>query len=152
MATETSPEGLTTRDALDHAWDWFELHAKQRMDLINYFLVATAFLAAGYAGGIQAGAPVVSAGVSVLGVIIAICFQRIEQRTRELIRLGEAALRQIESAMASETGMSQIMFVQSADQKTSRFTSYAVALRILHISTLSFFVGAFLYAIWLASQ
>jgi hypothetical protein len=35
--------------ALDHAWNWFSLHAAQRMQTFNFFLVAIAFLVAAYA-------------------------------------------------------------------------------------------------------
>ena len=31
-----------------HAWNWFVLHSGQRMQAFNFFLVATAFLIAGY--------------------------------------------------------------------------------------------------------
>lgn len=34
--------------AHEHAWEWFALHATQRMQAFNYFLVGTAFLFAAY--------------------------------------------------------------------------------------------------------
>lgn len=146
---ESARTAFTLTHALDHAWEWFSLHAKQRMDLINFFLVATAFLAAGYASGLQAKVPIVSAAVCVLGVVITICFQRVEQRTRELIRLGEAALHEIEAMMAEQLGLTCITLVQRADKKSNRFTSYGVALRVLHVATLFFFLLGFAYAVWL---
>jgi hypothetical protein len=41
----------TGKVALDHAWNWFNLHAGQRMQTFNFFLIATAFLIAAYRAG-----------------------------------------------------------------------------------------------------
>jgi hypothetical protein len=84
---------LLAKDVLDHSWKWFEMHASQRMQLINYFLVAVAFLSAAYVAGLRDDAPEVSTVVAVLGVILSICFQRIEERTKNLIKLGEQGVR-----------------------------------------------------------
>ena len=39
--------------ALEHAWQWFALHARQRMQCVNFFLVAVAFLAAAFVTGLK---------------------------------------------------------------------------------------------------
>jgi len=37
------------KQAREHAWNWFALHATQRMQAFIFFVVATAFLIAAYA-------------------------------------------------------------------------------------------------------
>jgi hypothetical protein len=139
---------LLLRDVLDHSWKWFELHASQRMQLINYFLVAVAFLSAAYAAGLRDDAPEVSAAVSVLGVILSVCFQRIEARTRQLIKLGEQSMNEVETIMKYQFELSNIMLVQRAEEQRSRFTSYRTVIRDLHWSTLIIFAIGFLYALY----
>ena len=58
---------------LDHAWEWFSLHARHRMQAVNFFLVAVAFLSAAYVSALRFTHPLVAAGVSVLGVLFTVC-------------------------------------------------------------------------------
>jgi len=44
----TKMEQEIAEHALDHAWNWFVLHVRQRMQCFNYFLIASAFLFAAY--------------------------------------------------------------------------------------------------------
>ena len=43
-------EKWTLREQREYAWNYFELHAKQRMSLFNYFVLIAALLTAGLAG------------------------------------------------------------------------------------------------------
>jgi hypothetical protein len=36
------------KELREHAWSWFSMHAQQRMQTLNFFLIAMAFLAAAY--------------------------------------------------------------------------------------------------------
>jgi hypothetical protein len=139
-------KGLLLRDVLEHSWKWFELHASQRMQLINYFLVAVAFLSAAYVAGLRDDAPEVSAVISMLGVILSACFQRIESRTRELIKLGETAVNEIEYIMENQFELPSVKLVQRAEELRSSFTSYGSVIRDLHQSTLIIFAIGFIYA------
>ena len=71
---DSGETGLLLGDVLDHSWKWFELHASQRMQLINYFPVAVAFLTAAYAVGLRDDTPEVPMVVAVLGIILSNCF------------------------------------------------------------------------------
>jgi hypothetical protein len=48
MTTPPDPVEIA-KQAREHAWNWFALHATQRMQAFNFFVVATAFLIAAYA-------------------------------------------------------------------------------------------------------
>lgn len=151
MATDApDPTTFTLKDALDYAWKWFELHSSQRMQLVNYFLVAVAFLTAAYATGLQADRPAVSAVVAVLGAVVSWAFQQIEQRTRELIKLSEATLQEIENAMQADTTLSSVRLVARAEVPSRPRTSYFSVIRVLHWSTLGSFLLGLAYAVWIS--
>src|SRR5258705_7826150 len=87
---------------LDHAWQWFTLHATQRMQAVNFFLVATAFLSTAYVAALRF--PVVAIGVSALGTLFSLVFYRFEIRIQELLKAGEKALYPAQRRLADLTG------------------------------------------------
>jgi hypothetical protein len=139
---------LTLPDVLDHSWNWFEMHASQRMQLINYFLIAVAFLSAAYAAGLRDGHPEVSAAVSALGLVLSFCFRRIETRTRDLIKIGEEAIAEIETIMNSQFRVSSIELVRRASDRRRRFAPYAFVILVLHYATLVVFAIGLMYALY----
>ena len=50
--------------SIKHAWDWFALHANQRMQGVNFFLLAAAFLTGAYVNATQYGKLSVAIGVA----------------------------------------------------------------------------------------
>lgn len=75
----------------DHAWAWFVLHAGQRMQSFNYFIVAAAFLTAGYATLLDKQ-PFVAAGAAIVGAWTTMWFRRLDLRTKQLISAAERVL------------------------------------------------------------
>jgi hypothetical protein len=61
-------------------------------------------------------------------------FRLVEERTRELIKIGETALNEIELTMKEQTGIVEVTFIQKADEKSNRQTSYATVFLILQYS------------------
>jgi hypothetical protein len=82
------------KDCRAYAWGYFAVHADQRMKLFNFFLIFSGlFLSA--LSGVRAMAPQ-SRIVSLLplGLVLAsFIFWRLDERTRQLIRNAEAALK-----------------------------------------------------------
>jgi hypothetical protein len=83
-------------EARGYAWNWFAMHAAQRVQLVNFWLVAVAFLAAAYVQSEISHVRPIGAGVAVIGVVASIAFQRLDVRTRELSQIAEDALREFE--------------------------------------------------------
>ena len=52
--------------SLDYAWKWFSLHAAHRMQAVNFFLVATAFLFAAFTTASKEDKHVLAIGVAIL--------------------------------------------------------------------------------------
>jgi hypothetical protein len=140
----------STQAALDHAWSWFALHARQRMHCVNFFLVAVAFLATGYVTALTKDLYGPASGIGVLGAWISFWFHRLDLRTKELVKAGEAAMKPLQQSLAQATGTGELEILKRVDAPGREWTSYGDVLRVLHWTTLfAFVVGAF-YAVYLA--
>lgn len=129
--------------AFEHAWQWFHLHATQRMQMVNFWLVSVAFIAAGYVGAVADGLLAVATGVAVVGALVTSCFYRLERRSKQLIQLVEPVLAEFQHRWADETGIAPLDLLAAADAQKGRLTSYGSVIRLMHWSvTLAFLVGA----------
>ncbi len=84
--------------SIDHAWRYFELHAQQRMTVFNFYLAISGLISAGIGVCLQEG-PEFLLLVSLLGFflsLISLLFWKLDQRTSEMIKLAESALRGLE--------------------------------------------------------
>lgn len=81
---------------LDYAWKWFEYHAKQRVSMFNFFLVASGLFATAYVQALCAGEESLAIGISLLGVLIVVAFVGLDCRNAALAYLGEDVLRRLE--------------------------------------------------------
>ena len=90
-------------DFRNHAWKYFELHAKQRMAIFNFFVVLSGFIATGIAAAFQVAGQILLVG-AVLGLllpIVSFIFWKLDQRVSFLIKNAEKAL------IASENTLSE---------------------------------------------
>jgi hypothetical protein len=139
----------TEKDALEHAWRWLALHARQRMFCLNFFLVAVAFLVAGYVTAVSGKLYGLAAGTSFLGAWIAGWFHRLDLRTGELVEAGRDAMKPLEQRLAEATGIRELELVKRV-VPGKRWTSYGDILCVLHWTTLLAFVIGTVYALYLA--
>ena len=134
--------------ARTHAWDWFALHAGQRMQTFNYFLVATAFLAAAYASLLDKS-PGAAAGVAVIGAWVGYWFTRLDRRIRQLINAGEAALVVAQARLAESTGIQSIKMLEHVMLPEPGASSYRQVIAVLEWSIVATFSAATVYALFL---
>lgn len=149
MTDESKPLAETQKYALDkgldHAWQWFTLHATQRMQAVNFFLVATAFLSTAYVAALHF--PAVAAGVSALGTLFSFTFYRFEIRIQELLKAGEKALYPAQQRLADLTGIQEFKICETVETAKRPFTKYSTVIRTLYGSTALAFVTGLMYAI-----
>ena len=141
----TSPDDQTKphEAALDHAWEWFSLHAGQRMQAVNFYLVAAAFLSNAYVNALKDTNFVVAAGVGILGAFIAFIFFMLEQRVRTLVRAGETALKSGERQLANDSEIPAIEILTEIETPEKWTWSYSKAFRYLYgLTGLGFLAGA----------
>jgi hypothetical protein len=129
---------------LDHAWQWFLLHANQRMQAVNFFLVATAFLSAGYVAAIRV--PPVAVGVSALGILFSLTFYGFELRIQELLKAGEKALYRAQRCLADETGIAEFNICEAVEIARIPVTKYSKLIRTLYGTTAVAFTAGLAYA------
>jgi hypothetical protein len=132
--------------SLGHAWDWFSHHSTQRMQGINFLLVSVALALAGYGAAFDSGNFVGAAVVALAGAVIAGCFAALDVRNRQLVQVGEAALRILESRLATQEGVPELELVERA-HGDGRIVSYRVVVRVLAIVAIATFIVAGVVAV-----
>jgi hypothetical protein len=117
--------------ALDFAWDYFSLHASQRMTVFNYFVAFAGLILTGMATAIQASPRLAMVGVALglLLVALSFIFWKLDQRTAFLIDHAKAAIVELEPPaaplIASEEYKTPI-----AERETGLWT-YGKAFRVI---------------------
>jgi hypothetical protein len=136
--------------AQTYAWNWFSLHAGQRLQLVNFWLVAIAFLAAAFVQARASHLVAIAFGVSVTGVVSSLAFMRLDARTRQLVQVAENALRVIEETQ-TEAGLDEIHeLVKASDQvRRSWLDSYRVIIQGLQLCVSFMFFLVAVYALTL---
>lgn len=93
-------------NAREHAWQYFALHAEQRMRAFHFFLILSTILIAGSLTATREDLLPRYAGA--LGLyslaFFSFVFWKLDQRSRTLIQTGEAALKAFEALLLAEEG------------------------------------------------
>ena len=136
------------REAQAYAWNWFVLHSGQRLQMVNFWLVAVAFLAAAFVQAIASHLSVVALGVSITGLVASISFMRLDVRTRQLVRIAENALQSLEEKRTAD-GLDEVFeLVKWSHQSRSSFLdSYRVIIQGLQLLVAFVFFLAVIYSI-----
>jgi hypothetical protein len=134
--------------AQTYAWNWFALHAGQRLQLVNFWLVAVAFLASAYVQARSSHMTAIAFGVSVTGVVSSVAFMQLDVRTRQLVRVAENALEYFEASSVA-AGMDKVteLVKASHEVRRSRFDSYRVIIQGLQLSVACIFVLAAVFSL-----
>jgi len=139
------PAELPTKRSFDYALSYFDLHAKQRMTVFNFFLVIAGILTGGIAAslGKESSMPTLSVALSIVLILIAIVFWKLDARTSFLIKHAETALKTCEAALLDESAH----LISTEEQAFQQFKrdrgfwrsgwTYSVCLRIVFIAMVS---------------
>jgi len=117
------PDSSERNKQREYAWNYFQLHAGQRMASFNFFVVIAALLAVALAGALKKDSEStivgIAVGLSLMGV--SFVFWKLDQRVRYLIKHAEAALKTLEDGWQEEGGdtLSRIMLFRAEEKKTS---------------------------------
>jgi hypothetical protein len=109
--------------AQDYAWNWFSYHAAQRMTVFRFFFLVMGVITVGYYQTFD-DKPYIAMVLSVLAIFFCAAFYRLDQRTTELIKIGEALLKETESQFA-KWGLKNTKLVARADTKEAPFVTAA---------------------------
>ncbi|MFC1675920.1 hypothetical protein ACFL3G_02515 [Planctomycetota bacterium] len=92
------------KEQQEYVWNYFQLHASQRMASFNFFVVISALLTAGLARTFDKDYPHHSVGI-VLGVgmvVISFVFWKLDQRVRFFVKHAETALKELEISQSTK--------------------------------------------------
>lgn len=103
----------------DYGWNWFSYHAQQRMTVFRFYFLLVGVLTVGYYQSLNGKLPALGFGFAVLGMVFSFLFWRLDQRTRELVRIGEDLLLETEKEFTKINPIS-VRIVHEANSKTSK--------------------------------
>jgi hypothetical protein len=131
-----------------YAWNWFVLHSGQRLQLVNFWLIAVAFLAAAFVQAHANHLVAISFGVSITGAVASVAFSRLDARTRQLVQVAENALRSFEAAQTA-SGVDEVNELVRAghEARGSRIDSYRLIIQGLQLSVAAMFLLAAAYSL-----
>ena len=111
----------TIKEQRDYAWNYFQLHASQRMSSFNFFVVIAALLTTGMVATFKTdcthhwlGLPL---GLSLS--VISYIFWKLDQRTRYLIIHAEVALKMLETNWKKDELYPHVALFSSEEERTS---------------------------------
>src|SRR4051794_24291643 len=89
------PESM--KDMRDYAWNYFSLHADQRIKTFNFYLVLVTFAVGGIITVLKdLGNPWAVFMIGALLAFVSFIFWKLDGRNKELVRHGEEALKFVE--------------------------------------------------------
>jgi hypothetical protein len=139
---------VSNDEAREYAWKWFAMHAGQRLQMVNFWLVAITFLAAAFVQCEISHLRAIAAGVALIGAVASVAFQRLDVRTRQLSLVAEDALRELEAELVTEGASQLIMLVKrSGEIRKSWVDSYRIVIQGLQLCVTMVFAAAFIYTL-----
>jgi hypothetical protein len=138
-------ELATLQTALVHSRSWIQLHANQRQNLLNFFLVAIAFLFNAYVGALN-GRHILAGFIGLLGATISASFTLMDLRNRDLTRAGEVAVRDLEARLAEVINLPELRIIEAIDEPRRPWLSMGKLIRAIHATVGLVFLGAAMYA------
>ena len=103
--TKDTQNGTGSQSAnmqFEYAWRWFDLHAKQRVSMFNFFLLSVGALATAYGLLLREQLYVVAALAAFIGAFVSLVSCLLDRRNHELVKIGEEALKKVEKAHLTE--------------------------------------------------
>ena len=98
---------ISSDQAVEHAWKYFELHSNQRITLFNYFLFIMAGMGTAVGITLQASNKFSYVGIfiSIFIIIVSVVFWKLDQRTSFLIKQSEQVFKKLERNSSIDIGI-----------------------------------------------
>jgi hypothetical protein len=97
--------------ALDHAWKWWEFRISNGLQVLNFFLLAAAVMAAAYVSALGSHLHLVVAAVAVLGAAVSSAAYVVGKRQSDVAGLAVEPLREIQARLAESLGIETLRMV-----------------------------------------
>jgi len=83
----------------EYAWRWFEYHAKQRTQMLNFFLIITGIFGNAFILSYKDAYSAIAAVIAALGILMSLGFVMFDLRNRSMAAQGEDVLERLETAV-----------------------------------------------------
>lgn len=134
---------------LEHCRSWVDLHTTQRQNLLNFFLLAVAFLFTAYVEALNGHLHPFAVIISSLGAFVSFGFTLMDLRNRDLTRAGESPITEIERRMALKCGLPELRIQDEVSKPRRPWLSMGKIIRAIHIAVGLTFLGGIIYALTL---
>lgn len=118
MTEEKASFDDAEKAAQSFAWNYFAFHAQQRQTVFNFFVVLIGASLAAFAATIDK--PAAAKLHTVIGCVLMISsflFWRLDERSRRLVQLAEASLKEIEVRLTDRAGLAWLNILARSDKK-----------------------------------
>lgn len=117
--------------ALHYATNWFQIHADQRIRLMNFYIFLFAGLVTGLIATRKDDLLLVEVLIAGAMIVLTIVFKSLDSRTRSLIHGAEHALSKIEDVLAEATRIDEIKLIKAANNLDGKL-SYRQAFNLIY--------------------
>jgi len=135
------------KHALSQAVSWFQIHAEQRLKLMNFFVIllggTLALLGAAMKDSLYLLEIVTGGSIAV----ITLTFKNLDRRTSSLVKIAESALKKLEEQIADNLNMSEIKLVAISDVKNG-ILSYRECFNFLFALGYGIAAVAIMHGVW----
>jgi len=100
--------------ALDHVWRWHEFRNASGLQVLNYYLLASAVMSAAYVSAINGRLHAVAGAIALLGVAVSGAAYLVGRRQRDVARLAEGPLKQIQDLLATDLDIDSLRMAERA--------------------------------------
>ena len=154
QVTDRDRERELMKLKFEYAWRHFSLHARQRVQMFNFFLLGSSFLASGYGLLIREQLYWPAIVLALVGVLVGIASFILDIRNAMLVDLGEGALMSFEQEylIGKAPGLPQksaIISYEECYRAPKLWQKHKTVIRTLEACTVLAFAGAMAYALWL---
>lgn len=125
------------KEQRSYAWNYFQIHATQRMTTFNFFVILAGLLTAGLAKTLTAEGDmhIISLLLGVGLIVISFAFWRLDNRVRGLIHLAESKLIDIEKKLQEEDiGWTAVIFMEEHAERINNKGTYTSCYFIIYLT------------------
>jgi len=111
------------KDVRDHAWDYFQLHANQRIATFNFYIAVSGLVTTGLVASFHKAveAPYLGIVLGLLLIAFSYIFLMLDARNRRLVHFGEEALMLCEERFKENALGDKIKIFQREAQETKDY-------------------------------
>lgn len=142
----TDPDRDDLELASNYAWNWFSLHAGQRMQVVNFFILSSSFITTAYVTAMQKCLFAVAGFVGIGGAAMALAVFVFERRTHDLVAVGRIALKELEKVLATRCGIDSVALVHKTPGATLTAPKYRHTISFLTLTATCLFAVSAWYS------